>query len=409
MDSLLKRYLKGDATIWMVFAMLCIVSIIEMYSASSQLAYSAESHTAPMLRHVGFLALGAILAVIVHVIPYRFIRLFAYVGLILSFFLLIFVLLKGEKSNDASRWLTIFGFKFQPSELAKISVIVVAADFISRIKNHKTDEKKYFWSTILMLAVICPLILLENFSTAFVLFGVVMLMMFIGKVSLIRLSLLGVSLVFMLVMGYTFVKNVPKESMPKFFDRSYTWVGRIDRFTEEKDKTQKYVITDENLQEQHGKIAIARGGFFGLGPGNSIQRDYLPQAYSDFIYAIIVEETGLIGGVFVILLYLILLFRAGKIATESPSVFPAVLVIGLSLMIVIQTFVSMSVATSLGPVTGQPLPLISRGGTSTLITCIYFGIILGITSQIKQKEDKTVNNMDEKREENIPVVNIAEI
>lgn len=409
MDSLLKRYLKGDATIWMVFAMLCIVSIIEMYSASSQLAYSSESHTAPMLRHVGFLALGAILAVIVHVIPYRFIRLFAYVGLILSFFLLIFVLLKGEKSNDASRWLTIFGFKFQPSELAKISVIVVAADFISRIKNHKTDEKKYFWSTILMLAVICPLILLENFSTAFVLFGVVMLMMFIGKVSLIRLSLLGVSLVFMLVMGYTFVKNVPKESMPKFFDRSYTWVGRIDRFTEEKDKTQKYVITDENLQEQHGKIAIARGGFFGLGPGNSIQRDYLPQAYSDFIYAIIVEETGLIGGVFVILLYLILLFRAGKIATESPSVFPAVLVIGLSLMIVIQTFVSMSVATSLGPVTGQPLPLISRGGTSTLITCIYFGIILGITSQIKQKEDKTVNNMDEKREENIPVVNIAEI
>ncbi len=409
MDSLLKRYLKGDATIWMVFAMLCIVSIIEMYSASSQLAYSAESHTAPMLRHVGFLALGAILAVIVHVIPYRFIRLFAYVGLVLSFFLLIFVLLKGEKSNDASRWLTIFGFKFQPSELAKISVIVVAADFISRIKNHKTDEKKYFWSTVLMLAVICPLILLENFSTAFVLFGVVMLMMFIGKVSLIRLSLLGVSLVFMLVMGYTIVKNVPKESMPKFFDRSYTWVGRIDRFTEEKDKTQKYVITDENLQEQHGKIAIARGGFFGLGPGNSIQRDYLPQAYSDFIYAIIVEETGLIGGVFVILLYLILLFRAGKIATESPSVFPAVLVIGLSLMIVIQTFVSMSVATSLGPVTGQPLPLISRGGTSTLITCIYFGIILGITSQIKQKEDKTVNNMDEKREENIPVVNIAEI
>ena len=409
MDSLLKRYLKGDATIWMVFAMLCIVSIIEMYSASSQLAYSSASHTAPIIRHVGFLALGTVLAVIVHVIPYRFIRLFAYVGLGISFFLLIFVLLKGEKSNDASRWLILFGIKFQPSEMAKISVIIVAADFISRIKNHKTDEKKYFWNTILMLAVICPLILLENFSTAFVLFGVVVLMMFIGKVSLIRLSLLGASLLLALVMGYFIVKNLPKENMPKFLDRSYTWVGRIDRFAEEKDETQKYVITDENLQEQHGKIAIARGGFFGLGPGNSIQRDYLPQAYSDFIYAIIVEETGLIGGVFVILLYLILLFRAGKIATESPTVFPAVLVIGLSLMIVIQTFVSMSVATSLGPVTGQPLPLISRGGTSTLITCIYFGIILGITSQIKQKENKAVNNLDEKREENIPVVNMSEI
>ena len=191
---------------------------------------------------------------------------------------------------------------------------------------------------------------------------------------------------------------------------AYTWVARIDRFTSDKGgEEDKYEITDDNRQVQHGRIAIARGGFFGVMPGNSIERDYLPQAYSDFIYAIIVEELGLFGGIFVILLYLILLFRAGRIATESPTVFPAVLVIGLSLMIVIQAFVSMSVATSLGPVTGQPLPLISRGGTSILITCIYFGVIFGITRQIKEDGQPVDETMDEKPEDKIPVVNLEEL
>lgn len=194
------------------------------------------------------------------------------------------------------------------------------------------------------------------------------------------------------------------------FDRAYTWTARIDRFTENTDDEEsKYEITDENRQVQHGRIAIARGGIFGVFPGNSIERDYLPQAYSDFIYAIIVEEMGLVGGIFVILLYLILLFRAGRIATESPTVFPAVLVIGLSLMIVIQSFVSMSVATSLGPVTGQPLPLISRGGTSILITCIYFGIIFGITRQLKEGGQPVDETMDEKEEDKIPVVTLDEL
>ncbi|MFT3754258.1 MAG: FtsW/RodA/SpoVE family cell cycle protein [Paludibacter sp.] len=153
-----------------------------------------------------------------------------------------------------------------------------------------------------------------------------------------------------------------------------------------KNEKAKYAITDENRQVQHGRIAIARGGVFGVMPGNSVERDFLPQAYSDFIYAIILEEMGLIGGIVVIILYLILLFRAGKIATKCASVFPALLVIGLSLMIVIQTFINMSVASSLIPVTGQPLPLISRGGTAILITCVYFGIILGITRQIKNEQ-----------------------
>ena len=411
MDSLLKKYLRGDATLWIVFIVLCIVSIIEMYSASSTLAYKAASHTTPVLRHVGFLAGGALIAIFVHLIPYRYIRLMSYVGLMISFVMLIFVMFKGHSENDASRWIVIGGIQFQPSELAKLSVIIVAADFISRIKDPKTDEKRYFWNTLILLLVICPLILLENFSTAVILFGVVFLMMFVGNVSLKRLGILAGTLLLGLLLGFAAVKAIPQDKMPAAFDRAYTWTARIDRFSSDKDKDkEKYVITDENRQVQHGRIAIARGGLFGVMPGNSVERDHLPQAYSDFIYAIIVEEMGMLGGIFVILLYLILLFRAGRIATKSPTVFPAVVVVGLSLMIVLQAFVSMSVATSLGPVTGQPLPLISRGGTSILITCIYFGVILGVTRQIKEEQEKGVfNEMDAKPEVEVPVVKLEEL
>jgi len=192
------------------------------------------------------------------------------------------------------------------------------------------------------------------------------------------------------------------------FKRAYTWVARIERHSDKDGKDTKYVINDKNRQEKYGQIAIARGGIFGVMPGNSVERDYLPQAYSDFIYSIIVEEMGLFGGFLVILLYLILLFRAGKIATNCSSVFPAVLVIGLSLMIVIQTFINMSVATSLIPVTGQPLPLISRGGTSILITCIYFGIILGITRQIISEQLPVEENFVQ-TEEPLPVVELESL
>lgn len=410
MDSLLKKYLRGDATLWIAFIMLCVVSIIEMYSASSTLAYKAASHTAPMLRHVGFLAGGALIAIIVHLIPYRFIRLLSYVGLMLSVFLLILVQFKGQSENDATRWLVIGGVQFQPSELAKLSVIIVAADFISRIKDPKTDENRYFWSVMIMLGIICPLILIENFSTAGILFGVVFIMMFIGKISLKKLGIIIGGIIVAAIFGYGAVKAIPQDSMPKPLKRAYTWTSRIDKFFVDDEKVEdKYAINDDNLQVQHGKIAIVRGGIFGVMPGNSVERDFLPQAYSDFIYAIIVEETGVFGGVFVMLLYLILLYRAGRIATESPTVFPAVVVIGLSLMIVIQAFVNMAVATSLGPVTGQPLPLISRGGTSILITCIYFGVILGVTRQIKEEGQPEDTEMNAKPEEVIPVVNLEEI
>jgi len=408
METFLKKYLKGDATLWIVFFCLCIVSVIEMYSASSTLAYKAANHTAPMLRHVGFLTGGVLIAFFVHLIPYRFIRIFSYLGLILSTALLIFVLFKGHSENDAARWLVIGGVQFQPSELAKLSVIIVAADLISRIRDNAKDEWIYFRNTIIMLIAICGLILLENFSTAFILFAVVFIMMFIGRISLKYLGSLAAILVVILVLGYGAIKTIPEGSMPHMFKRGYTWVARIERHSDKEGKGGKYVINDKNRQEKYGQIAIARGGVFGVMPGNSVERDYLPQAYSDFIYSIIVEEMGLIGGIVVMILYLILLFRAGQIATRCSSVFPALLVIGLSLMIVIQTFINMSVATSLIPVTGQPLPLISRGGTSILITCIYFGIIFGITRQIKSEQEPVDQNFVGE-EDSLPVVELESL
>ena len=408
METFLKKYLKGDATLWIVFFFLCVLSVIEMYSASSTLAYKATSHTGPVLRHIGFLTLGVLIAFFVHLIPYRYIRISSYLGLLISTFLLIFVLFKGHSENDAARWLVIGGVQFQPSELAKLSVIIVAADLISRIRDNTKNEWIYFRNTIIMLLSICALILLENFSTAFILFTVVFIMMFIGRISFKYLISLAGILIIAFVIGYGTVKTIPEKSMPHMFKRAYTWVARIERHSDKVGKGNKYVINDKNRQEKYGQIAIARGGLFGVMPGNSVERDYLPQAYSDFIYSIIVEEMGLIGGFFVILLYLILLFRAGKIATNCSSVFPAVLVIGLSLMIVIQTFINMSVATSLIPVTGQPLPLISRGGTSILITCIYFGIILGITRQIKSEQLPVDENFTE-QEDTLQVVELESL
>jgi cell division protein FtsW len=233
-------------------------------------------------------------------------------------------------------------------------------------------------------------------------------MMFIGRISLKYLGSMATVLIVTLLIGYGAVKAIPENSMPHMFKRAYTWVARIERHSDKGVKENKYVINDKNRQEKYGQIAIARGGVFGVLPGNSVERDYLPQAYSDFIFSIIVEEMGSIGGVVVIILYLILLFRAGQIATKCSSVFAAILVIGLSLMIVIQTFINMSVATSLIPVTGQPLPLISRGGTSILITCIYFGIIFGITRQIKE-EDQLPIEESEMPEDTLPVVELESL
>lgn len=400
MDNFFRKYLKGDTTIWLVFIILCIFSIIELYSASSTLAFKASNHATPMLQHVTFLIIGAVVAFLVHFIPYKYIRLLAYPGLVLSFVLLVYVQFKGQSANDAARWIRIMGFQFQPSELAKLSLIIVVADLISRIRIFAKDENKYFYWLIGITIAICGLILIENFSTAAILGTVVYFMMFIGQVSWKKLVLILGIVVGFLFVGYVTVKTIPQDKMPGVFDRAYTWVNRVDRKSGEADKD-KYVINDKNLQVQHGRIAVARGGIFGVFPGNSIERDFLPHAYDDFIFAIIIEEMGLIGGIFVMFLYLILLFRTGQIATVCKHSFAAMLVTGLGLIITLQATVNMIVGSGFGLVTGQPLPLISRGGTSIIITCVYFGIILGVIRQIKEEN---VTQRSEKMSETNEVV-----
>lgn len=286
----------------------------------------------------------------------------------------------GVRANDAHRWLEIFGFQFQPSEFAKLACIVFVSFILSkRVKF--TDEKslKYI---LIGIGVTCFLILPENFSTAFMLFGVCFLMMFIGQLPLVKLGKVAIVLAVALVAFIAVLYFVPEGVFSKYFSRAATWKERVVDFTKHENKAEDgdtYVINDDNYQVSHAKIAIVRGGVFGRLPGHSLQRDFLPQAYSDFIYAIIIEELGLIGGFFVLLLYVMLLIRVGMIAKKCDKLFPKYLVLGCGLLIVVQAIANMAVAVNLIPVTGQPLPLISRGGTSTMISCVYFGIILSIS------------------------------
>lgn len=414
MNDFFQKYFKGDRIVWMIFFILCGFSIIELYSASSTLAYKMDSHTAPIMQHVMFLFAGAVVAFVVHLLPYKYVRMLAYLGILISFVLLIYVQFRGESANEASRWVKIMGVQFQPSEIAKLSLIIVAADLISRVRANPALENKYFIWIMVVSAVIIFLILLENFSTAAILGLIVYAMMFLGRISSKKLGIIFVAIVAFLLIGYVAVKAIPEKSMPGAFKRAYTWVGRIDR-TIQGDDENKYVINDENLQVQHGRIAVARGGFFGVFPGNSIQRDYLPHAYDDFIFAIIIEEMGLLGGIVIMLLYLWLLFRTGQIATVCRSTFPALLVTGLGMLITLQATVNMIVGSGFGLVTGQPLPLISRGGTSIIITSIYFGIILGVIREIKSEDEKkykqqnpTVENIAEAEEDDL-VLDIGEI
>ncbi len=391
MDTLLKKIFRGDATIWVVYGVLIIISGLFMYSASSTLAYRAADYYAPVMQHLKFLLMGIVAAFLIHLIPYNVLRPLGYAGLLASVALLLALQLGlGVEENEATRWISIFGISFQPSELAKLSLIMVTADMLSRIKDdNPAGERVWFRRMLVVTVVICGLILIDNFSTAGILFVVIFFMMLIGRISWRRLA--PIVLACLLVVGcvYTLGKFAPDtcRKVP-VLDRCPTWSARIDRFFVGEDDATKFSINDQNLQEKRSMMAIAGSAFIGKGIGNSVQRDYLPQAYSDFIYAIIIEEGGLIAGLLVILLYMALLFRAGKIALKCKTIYPAMLVIGLSLMIVMQAFVNMGVAVGLGPVTGQPLPLISRGGTSIVITSVYFGIILGVTRQIKEAAHK---------------------
>ena len=376
--GLINKLFKGDRSIWIIFMLLCLVSLVEVYSATSTLAYKNTHFYTPIVRHATFLLMGFAAVLVLHHIPSKYYAI-AILLLPFSIALLAITPFLGLKINEAYRFLSVMGVQFQPSEFGKMACIIFVAFMLS--KQERFSPHKTFWIILIGVSITCALILPENFSTSFLLFLVCLLMMFIGQAPLKKMVLLIVFLALLGGLSFSVLRFTPDEFAREHFpNRFWTWKERIDEHFDRDKTSNKYVINDDNFQVNHAKIAIARGGLFGKLPGRSIQRDFLPQAYSDFIYAIIIEEMGLvIGGVGVLMLYIFLMFRVAIIARRCEKLFPKYLALGCGLLIVIQAFINMAVAVNLIPVTGQPLPLISRGGTSTMLTCFYFGIILSVS------------------------------
>ena len=375
--GLINKLFRGDRSVWIIFMLLCLVSLVEVYSATSTLAYKNTYFWTPIVRHASFLLAGFAAVILLHNIPSKYYSV-AIILLPISMLMLLVTPFIGVNVNTSYRFLAFMGIQFQPSEFAKLACIVFVAFMLSKQERFTPD--KTFWITIIGVGITCLLIFPENFSTAFLLFVVCFLMMFVGQAPLKKMGLMLVSLILLGSLTIAVIRYVPDDFANKHLpDRFMTWKGRIDDFSKDKEGS-KFVVNDDNYQVGHAKIAIARGGILGKLPGRSVQRDFLPQAYSDFIYAIIIEELGLIvGGVGVLMLYVILMFRVAIIARRCEKLFPKYLALGCGLLIVIQAFINMAVAVNLIPVTGQPLPLISRGGTSTMLTCFYFGIILSVS------------------------------
>ena len=401
---------KGDKVIWMIFFFLCMISIIEVYSASSSLTYKTGNYMAPVIRHIGLLGLGLLTMICMLKVKCKFFKIVTPFMLGLSFILLLWVLVAGQSTNGASRWISLAGINFQPSEIAKGAVVLAVAQILSAMQTEHGAEKRAFKYILIVSSIFVALIGLENLSTAMLLCFTILCMMIIGRVPMSQIGkLVGSVLIFICVVfagvmivgedkengenkpENTLTENInEKEEAPgmaeKMFHRADTWKARIDKFINSKPVAPEDVDLDKDAQVAHANIAIASSNIVGKGPGNSVERDFLSQAFSDFIYAIIIEEMGLWGAFFVAFLYIILLFRAGRIANRCENTFPAFLCMGLAIMLVIQALFNMAVAVGLAPVTGQPLPLISRGGTSTIINCLYLGIILSISRTAKKKD-----------------------
>ena len=380
------RYI--DRTYWVLFIGLIIWAIIALFSASSTLAFKEEGGIlGPILSQIVFILMGVAAAFVIQFFPSRLIRTLGYIGLIISFIMLILTFTPlGVEINGAKRWLRIMGITFQPSELAKLTLIIVVSDLFSKIKNAE-DEKKYFMIAMGCTMVICGIIFLGNLSTAVLLGGIVILLAFLAHIHVKYWgSLLGI--IFVVLISVFFIVNGCYISKGRTingpFKRLITQVERVnDMLRENETPIEEYKITDDNYQRSHAKIAIARGGASPLGvlPGNSQQRDVLPQAFSDYIFAIIVEEWGLIGAIVLIAIYLFILARACMTSSRYADYAAMLMVMGLALMLTCQALISMMVSVGIGPVTGQPLPMISRGGTSALITSLYFGIIMSVSRE----------------------------
>ncbi|WP_321519789.1 FtsW/RodA/SpoVE family cell cycle protein [uncultured Bacteroides sp.] len=391
--DLLKNLFKGDKVIWIIFLFLCVISVIEVFSAASTLTYKTGDHWGPITQHTVIMLVGVLVVWITHKVNYRYFQVIPVFLLPLSATLLLFVVVMGRMTNGAARWMSIFGLQFQPSELAKMAVIIAVSFILAKNQEEDGANPKAFKYVMWITGGICALIAPENLSTAGLLFGVVFLMMVIGRIPFRKLAVLVGSILAILILAVGATMLVPDKADDGVLHRMSTWKNRIIGFaTPKKDIPAAKFDIDKDAQVAHANIAIATSNIIGKMPGNSIERDFLSQAFSDFIFAIIIEELGLVGGGFVVILYIWLLIRAGRIAQKAKGNFATFLVMGISLMLVSQAIINMCVAVGLFPVTGQPLPLISKGGTSTLINCVYVGMILSVSRYTAKLEENEISN-----------------
>ena len=430
MDSLkqINNIFKGDKVIWAVFFLLCIVSIIEVYSASSSLGYKSGNYWKAATYHTFLLLIGLGVIVMTLNIKCKFFKLATPILVPLAFFMLILVFFCGTKENDAARWLKIGFIPIQPSEIAKGAMVLATAQILSAMQIADGAAPKAMKYVLITGAFLILPIAPENLSTAVMLSFVVFLMMIIGRVPLKQLGLLVSVCVLFVGLGIGSIlafgkapdnsltdkekmhlteeiqetedgipvaikdkekneKKVELTGVQKIAHRFDTWKGRIMEFSNKEEVPPEKFDLDKNGQVGHARIAIVSSNVTGRGPGNSVERDFLSQAFSDFIYAIVIEELGLGGAFVVAFLYVVLLFRTGIIARRCKNPFPAYLAMGLALLMVTQALFNMMVAVGLVPVTGQPLPLISKGGTSSIINCLYIGVILSISRTAARRDD----------------------
>ncbi len=373
----IKKNIKGDKVIWGVIIGLTIFSLLAVYSSTGSLSY--RRHGGSMIyflfKQSFFLGIGLVSIYAIHLIPYKYFLKLSQILLFISVPLLLFTLVMGTSLNSAARWLTVpgLGITIQTSDFAKLALVMYIARVLSLKQENISSFKEAFLPIIIPVVIICGLILPANLSTALMVGVVSIILMFIGRIPIKYIMLVvGVGAAFLVI----FVLIAPYLNLD---GRMGTWKSRIENFA-------GGGSDDDNFQAEQSKIAIATGGILGKGPGNSVQRNFLPHPYSDFIYAIIVEEYGMIGGILVLALYLYLLFRAGTIVRKCDRTFPAFLTIGLSVMLVFQAMINMAVAVNLFPVTGQTLPLVSMGGSSLLFSSAAFGIILSVSRELEKEK-----------------------
>ena len=427
MNKRISNIFKGDKVIWMVFFFLCMISIVEVFSASSNLTYKSNNFIMPIIKHSGTIIFGVVVAIITLNIPCRYFKLLTPMALAISFITLLWVLVAGQNINGAQRVIEIPGFTFQPSEIAKGSLILAVAQILSAMQHEHGADRNAFKYIMFLTLPMAFLIMVENLSTALLLCSVIFLMMFIGRVPYRQLgwlmaiagALVVLALSFIMLVGSNNADVTTKEAteqiaqkeetkkkegaIESLFHRADTWKGRILKFSNKEEIAPEDYDLDKDAQVAHANIAIVSSNIIGKGPGNSVERDFLAQAFSDFIYAIVIEEMGILGAAFVVFLYVILMFRAARIASRCENNFPAFLIMGLALLFVVQASFNMMVAVGIVPVTGQPLPLISKGGTSTVINCAYIGAMLSVSrsAKLRMKNSDTTSDTSDIKESEI--------